>query len=155
MKGVKGFIDGHKHTKETKEKISKALSKKIKFKCDMCGIECEDKPSSYLRKKRHFCKRACYSRYRKEVMKPCDQNSYKNGGMSDKEKMIRVKARSAVNHAVRDGRLLRLPCRLCGEEKTEGHHEDYSKPLDVVWLCKPDHHKVHENPELLTPTKEE
>jgi hypothetical protein len=32
------------------------------------------------------------------------------------------------------------PCLRCGEEKTHGHHENYDKPLEVVWLC-PAHHK--------------
>lgn len=44
-------------------------------------------------------------------------------------------ARGAVNNAIRDGRLVRQPCLLCGDKKTQAHHEDYSKPLDVEWLC--------------------
>lgn len=47
----------------------------------------------------------------------------------------------AVNNAVRDGRLFRLPCEVCGDRKTEAHHDDYSKPLGVRWLCR-HHHKV-------------
>lgn len=32
-------------------------------------------------------------------------------------------------------------CESCGEAKPlDGHHEDYSKPLEVVWLCRPCHH---------------
>lgn len=65
------------HSEETKLKISKALSKKIKFNCDMCGIESSDKPSSFARKKNHFCSMACYSDYRKEKMHFTEQNSYK------------------------------------------------------------------------------
>lgn len=45
----------------------------------------------------------------------------------------------AVGNAVRDGRLSRQPCWCCGE-KAQAHHPDYSRPLDVVWLC-PTHHK--------------
>lgn len=51
----------------------------------------------------------------------------------------RYKARNSVNNAVRDGRLIKLPCFLCGE-KAEAHHPDYSDPLNPVWLC-PAHHK--------------
>lgn len=149
MKGVKGFRVGHKHSTETKLKISKALSKKVKFNCDMCGIESEDKPSSYDRKIRHFCSQDCYSRYRKEVMSPSEQNSYRDGGMPVEEKKLRIKARSDLNHAVRDGRLKKMNCKICDNEKSEAHHHDYSKPLDVIWLCKMHHHAIHQNPELL------
>jgi len=53
------------------------------------------------------------------------------------------KAHRAVNNAVRDGRLARQPCEICGALKVEGHHEDYSKPLDVVWLCRKHHAELH------------
>lgn len=53
----------------------------------------------------------------------------------------REKARRAVNNAVRDGRLLKQPCH-CGETKVQAHHEDYSKPLDIEWLCIKHHRKV-------------
>lgn len=53
------------------------------------------------------------------------------------------KARNALNHAIRKGRLKRNPCERCGEKKTQGHHEDYSKPLDVVWLCIDCHGERH------------
>jgi hypothetical protein len=44
-------------------------------------------------------------------------------------------ARQALNNAVRDGRVVRRPCVYCGGQKSQGHHPDYSKPLDVVWAC--------------------
>lgn len=49
-------------------------------------------------------------------------------------------AQTAVGNAIRDGRLTKLPCVVCGSiENIHGHHDDYSRPLDVVWLC-PFHH---------------
>ena len=58
----------------------------------------------------------------------------------------KAKARQAVTNAVRDGRLTRPEtCSLCWNKGIiEGHHPDYSKPLDVEWLCKPCHKAVHE-----------
>ena len=38
--------------------------------------------------------------------------------------------------------LERQPCEVCGE-KAEAHHPDYSKPLDVRWLCKRHHMIEH------------
>ena len=52
----------------------------------------------------------------------------------------KYKAHSLVNRAVKTGKITRQPCFVCGCEKTEAHHPDYSSPLDVVWLC-PAHHK--------------
>lgn len=53
-------------------------------------------------------------------------------------------AHNLVNAAVRDGKLLRLPCSVCNNQKSEAHHEDYSRPLDVVWLCRKHHAELHE-----------
>lgn len=53
----------------------------------------------------------------------------------------RKRASTAVNAALRRGKLKRLPCLVCGDEKSEGHHPDYSAPLSVVWLCD-EHHKA-------------
>lgn len=56
----------------------------------------------------------------------------------------RQKARYAVSNAVRDGRLQKRPCAFCGSEKDlEAHHHDYTKPLDVTWLCTACHRKFH------------
>lgn len=55
----------------------------------------------------------------------------------------RKKAHSAVYSAVKSGKLIRQPCCRCGEQKTVAHHEDYDKPLDVVWLCQPCHKQRH------------
>lgn len=54
----------------------------------------------------------------------------------------RKKANTAVGNAVRDGRLKKQPCWVCGE-KAVAHHPDYDRPLDVVWLCQPHHKQAH------------
>jgi hypothetical protein len=52
-------------------------------------------------------------------------------------------ARIAVQSAIRKGQVIRQPCEECGEKKTEAHHDDYDKPLDVRWLCFVCHRKWH------------
>lgn len=51
-------------------------------------------------------------------------------------------ARNVLYAAVRDKKLLPQPCFVCGD-KAEAHHTDYSRPLDVVWLCDQHHKQVH------------
>ena len=53
----------------------------------------------------------------------------------------KFKARSAIKRAIRSGKIKRLPCEICGDKNTHGHHEDYSKPMEVKWLC-PLHHRI-------------
>lgn len=35
------------------------------------------------------------------------------------------------------------PCEVCGEQRAHRHHDDYSKPLEVRWLCPRHHGEVH------------
>lgn len=50
-------------------------------------------------------------------------------------------AHIAVGNALRDGKLFRQPCEKCGK-RAQAHHDDYSKPLEVRWLCTT-HHREH------------
>jgi len=72
-------------------------------------------------------------------MKYIDRTTY------EYRKMLRIKrnARVLLRWHVKVGNIKRLPCEKCGDLPTEGHHEDYSKPLEAVWLCKPCHDLRH------------
>lgn len=48
-------------------------------------------------------------------------------------------ARHTLWYAIKTGKVKPQPCEVCGHPVTEGHHHDYSKPLDVKWLCFPCH----------------
>lgn len=121
--------------------------------CDYCDLSFWESQSKYKKKKRHFCSMNCYSQYRKYCLPKEEQHAYKNGGLPLKEKQIRIKARTKLNHAVRDKKIIRLPCEACGEKQSQAHHQDYTKPLAVKWLCARchwDEHKlIYENPELV------
>lgn len=57
---------------------------------------------------------------------------------SDNNKLAK-RAHGQVSDAIEAGKLMPLPCERCGATPAQAHHEDYSKPLDVIWLC-PHHH---------------
>jgi hypothetical protein len=60
------------------------------------------------------------------------------------EHPLGYKAHNAVRNAIRDRRLIRQPCTICGgSENIHAHHRDYTKPLDVVWLCVKCHQRIH------------
>ena len=51
----------------------------------------------------------------------------------------KTRAHDRVRYALATGRLTKQPCQVCGCEKSESHHHDYSKPLEVEWLCRTHH----------------
>lgn len=55
----------------------------------------------------------------------------------------KYKAHIAVGNAIRAGKLTRKPCEVCGAKKVHAHHDDYSQPLAVRWLCSIHHKQVH------------
>jgi hypothetical protein len=61
----------------------------------------------------------------------------------------KARARTIVSNAVRDGRLQRQPCEICGDVKSQAHHDDYRKPLQVRWLCFV-HHREHGHGQTVT-----
>lgn len=54
----------------------------------------------------------------------------------------RKKAQAMFRHAMLRGEIQRWPCLICGAN-AEGHHPDYDRPLDVVWLCSSHHKQAH------------
>jgi|694.fasta_scaffold41490_12 5-methylcytosine-specific restriction endonuclease McrA len=85
IKGKTGFP----LSEETKKKIG--LANKgvwIKYNCDYCNQENEEKESHYKKKKRHFCNIKCYGLFRKEKMHFTEQPSYKGVRKIDDTKQI-------------------------------------------------------------------
>jgi len=126
-------------------------------KCKKCT--CQDVRENRARNRDHYIQ---YDRSR--AMRP-DRVAYRKAyEVSERGKLvtkqmkrrwnernpIKRKANESVNNAVRDGRLFKPDaCESCGATgRIHGHHCDYSKPLDVMWLC-PSCHKQwhHENGE--------
>lgn len=55
----------------------------------------------------------------------------------------KVRARKSVRRALASGRLVRGLCAVCDAIDVHAHHEDYSRRLDIVWLCPMHHAERH------------
>jgi len=64
----------------------------------------------------------------------------------------KYKAHNLVNNHKRAGNISEQPCEYCGSLKVVAHHDDYSKPLNIRWLCQAHHKQWHAlNDEGLNP----
>tara|TARA_R110000803_G_scaffold163585_1_gene227256 strand:- start:41 stop:463 length:423 start_codon:yes stop_codon:yes gene_type:complete len=57
----------------------------------------------------------------------------------------KYKAHGMVARAIRSGKLFRELCEVCSELDVHAHHDDYSKPLNIRWLCPVHHKKWHDD----------
>ena len=55
----------------------------------------------------------------------------------------KLSANARAGAAIRSGKIARQPCARCGSDRAVAHHDDYSKPLDVTWLCRTHHAERH------------
>ncbi len=83
-------------------------------------------------KKKNYCK-ACAAKYNRE---------WRKKNPSTGEQKLRDDVRKKTLREIKLGRLIRRPCEVCAEIIVEAHHDDYSKPLEVRWLCG-HHHREH------------
>ncbi len=97
-----------------------------------CGQKKEVRTQSYCRK----CKASYIQKRRLEGREPLVG-----------EVRQRHHARSMLKVYIKKGKRFKASyCSQCGSfENIEGHHEDYSKPLFVIWLCRKCHLSLHVN----------
>ena len=98
-------------------------------RCPDCGVEHQPRPWQ-IKARTYTCQPCRIKRtvaWRKRVPVPVEKQ----------------RARTKLQTAVRWSGLTRQPCATCGEQKVEAHHDDYSRPLDVVWLCGKHHRMRH------------
>lgn len=84
---------------------------------------------------------------RKKSKKSYDKNTAKHIEFTKISKLKypeKVQARIKARYAIKKGILIKQPCLLCGNSvKVEAHHEEYTKQLDVKWLCVKHHNFRH------------
>lgn len=90
-------------------------------------------------RRRAYLKRRKPKRIRKSVPSP--------------EEWIKIRARQSVRLAVKQGKIIKKEtCEVCGSNRfIQAHHDDYSFPLDIRWLCAKHHQEWHRNATPLMP----
>jgi hypothetical protein len=116
-----------------------------------CGNEIASYSTAYCSK--------CASQWRRKYL---DNNPEIKSRLSKQNQDYRFRsfddfvkywARYSTSNAIKRGMIIKMPCEICGtNELVEAHHEDYSKPFDVKWLCRTHHGEHHK--ELKTISKE-
>lgn len=99
--------------------------------CSKCGDDLGDRYGVG-----RYCKK-CHAGWMRK-----NRKSYKDLTDEQRQKVI---ARAYANVAIKRGKMKKQACLDCASAHSEMHHEDYSKPLEVIWLCRKCHLKRHEN----------
>lgn len=114
--------------------------------CPKCQSDREESEFSWTDKRRSSYCRECQSAIHAAWRKT------RNGKASEGACAVRarerhphkVKARNALYHEIRKGRMVKGACESHGADcrgRVEAHHDDYARPLDVRWICQ-HHHRV-------------
>ena len=84
----------------------------------------------------HYC-RKCQNEFQRKSRK-------KHSELTEGERK-KANARSYLHVYIRRGIIHKKPCEKCGDPNVQAHHKDYSKPLEVRWLCVKCHIELHKN----------
>lgn len=107
----------------------------IRSQCKLCTIK---QVKKYYWANRDKCLRESKERDRKRPDLMCARvKRYRN------KYPERQRARKTLREKIRRGELQRGCCNICSQPNAEGHHSDYNKPDEVVWLCKLHHMRLH------------
>lgn len=103
--------------------------------CDECRRLCSKCRTQRRGQRSAYCN-DCHAAYMRET-RP------KYAELSEEAKM-KGRCRSFAQTYLRRGKIERKGCEVCGE-RAQMHHDDYSKPLEIRWLCRR-HHVYHHHP---------
>lgn len=116
--------------------VTDAMVRRRKYVCKPCEVSMATEWARRNREK----KRASNNKYHESQSANRSQRTSKWRANHPEKRL----AHQAVQTAVRNGCLIKQPCQVCGSEvRTHAHHDDYSKPLDVIWLCHQHHVERH------------
>ncbi len=91
----------------------------------------------------YYANGKCRYHYHKQYTKQNPEVYFKSNKEYRGRNPDKRKAHGVIANAIRRGKMKRMPCEECGSEKSEAHHDDYSQPLNVRWLCRNHHLAFH------------
>lgn len=110
-------------------------------RCPACKVEKSDAAFTLRTKCCRECRResnkARYATPERKAKMAAYREAYRQANRD------RHRAWNAVEKAIRKGKLNRGVCEVCRSPEVEAHHDDYSKPLVVRWLCDQHHTGTH------------
>jgi hypothetical protein len=120
--------------------------------CDSCGLTYCIERAEYNRRRRTFlpfgCSEACTKRARAAAAASALASRvlpFTWRPVSNCHKRKKIRANGLINMRIRRGLLKRQKaCQECGRAcRTDAHHDDYSRPEAVTFLCRSCHAKRH------------
>lgn len=124
--------------------------------CARCKIELEDlyliRYCKYLKKDgsisySYHCK-ACKKNYCEKWNKAHQKERNEATRRSYLKHREKALVRRKVQRAIESGLIVRGNCENCGDLKSQAHHDDYSQPLKIRWLCISCHATFHKRERL-------
>ncbi len=135
----KGYCNACNRARDNEWRLETGRTKKHITGLCPCGAERAPHNPSYCQK----CaleKNQAWRRANKYAQRP-----------KTEEQKLKHQVRTLTRTYIRSGKLIKQPCEVCGNhEQIEAHHDDYTKPMDIRWLCRKHHREHHEAEKLLT-----
>jgi len=140
------YLCVHCHEKLSADQFAPSAFRKRDMRCLSCS-RAKNKAQRALNPER--TRKMARDRMRKHRLtaihksRPCTAADRARAAKYSRENKPKKRAHNIVQRAINLGRLQRQPCEVCLAVKSQAHHDDYSKPLQVRWLCATHHNREH------------
>ena len=125
-----------------KSKFNPSVRDGKPIKCIACGNPLHHKSEQY-------CSKKCATKMESEgigdvpaFLSKWKLRKYKE--FKDPLLVLRKRTRRKTNNLLKKGIIQKQPCVVCGKHDVIAHHEDYSRPNGVIWICEEHHTKYHD-----------
>jgi predicted RNA-binding Zn-ribbon protein involved in translation (DUF1610 family) len=138
----------------------------VPFECLLCGVVFQARSDKIRIGQTKYCSRSCSGKAGSQIFhkdkvpkenlthsKPRIKSAAPKtrAEINRRKKLLerqrypeKFKARIIAQRALRRrNKSADKSCEKCGDKEVQMHHDDYSKPLEVRWLCRKHHNEEH------------